>query len=106
MRSSLLNLIVALLIAALAIGAPLPAKADCAGQGGCTVGAADMTGGCGGSKGEGCKIAQNCAVQLLKMPAQTTIGIAAHASRVVFAALTDETLSSEFVTPETAPPRV
>lgn len=106
MRLSLINFVVALLIALLAIGGPIPAKADCAAQGVCKTDADDMTGGACGGKGEPCKVAQNCAVQLLKMPTQATTGIAAYSSEVAFAALTDETLASEFVTPETAPPRV
>lgn len=106
MRLSLINFVVALLIAVLAVGAPIPAKAGCAAQGVCKTDADDMTGGACGGKGEPCKVAQNCTVQPFKMPAQATIGVAAYSSEVAFAALTDETLSSEFVTPETAPPRV
>ena len=106
MRLSLINFVVALLIAVLAIGAPIPAKADCAAQGVCKTDADDMTGGACGGKGEPCKVAQNCAVQPLKMPTQATIGFATSISKVAFAAPADETLASAFIIPETAPPRV
>lgn len=106
MRLSLAAFLVALLIAVVAIGAPIPAKADCAGQAGCNIGDVGMTsGGCGG-KGEGCTVAQSCAVQLLKMPTQTPVGIVATSSRLTFAAPAEETLASAFITPETAPPRI
>lgn len=106
MRLSLINFVVALLIAVFAIGAPIPAKADCAGQGACSIDVGDMTGGACGAKGEPCKVAQNCAVQPLKMPAQATIGVAVSVSEATFAAPADEMLASAFIIPETAPPRL
>jgi hypothetical protein len=103
MRRSLITVLVALLIAIFAIGAPIPAKAaDCSGSGDCNVG---MNQGSCDLKGEPCKFAQNCAGQVLKMPAQAWFRVALGDSKVAFAIPANDDLSSASITPEISPPR-
>jgi hypothetical protein len=105
MRRSVVNVLVALLIAIFAIGAPIPAKADCSSSGDCSEAAAGMADGSCDLKGEPCKVAQNCAAQILKMPAQTSIRLATNISKVAFAFPSNEDVCSTSVTPEISPPR-
>lgn len=106
MRSVLNTLLVVLLIAAFAVGAPIPAKASCQGSSDCTMhqsGAAD--GSCERQGGEPCKIAQNCASPLHKMPVLSAIRIVPSASQIHYGPLSNDAMASAFVPPETAPPR-
>jgi hypothetical protein len=105
MRSIFTHVLAALLIVMLAIGAPIPAKADCLGVDGCKSPAAGMADGSCGLKGEPCKVAQNCAAQIAKMPVQASIRLSPDPSKVAFAALANDEVRSALVTPETAPPR-
>jgi hypothetical protein len=105
MRRNLITVLVALLIAVFAIGAPIPAKAaECSGSG-CNVAGDAMTEGSCDLKGEPCKVAQNCAGQVLKMPAQAWFRVASAISKVAFAIPSSDDLSSASVTPEISPPR-
>lgn len=106
MRLSLAHFLVALLIAVFAIGAPIPAKADCHGSGECNIAAAGKADGSCDLKGEPCKVAQNCAAQVLKMPAQESFGIGSGMSKVAFASLSNDDVASASITPETSPPRI
>ena len=105
MRSIFTHVLAALLIVMLAIGAVIPAKADCLGADGCKSAAAGMADGSCGLKGEPCKVAQNCAAQIAKMPVQASIRLFLDPSKIAFAALANDDIRSAFVTPETAPPR-
>jgi hypothetical protein len=105
MRQSVIHVLVALLIAIFAIGTPIPAKTDCAGSGACNVAGDGMANGSCDLKGEPCKIAQNCAGQVLKMPGQASFRGASGASKFVFAIPSDDDLSSASITPEISPPR-
>lgn len=105
MRRSIINVLIAVLIAIFAIGTPIAAKAACSGSSECYVTGADAANGSCDQKGQPCKVVQNCAGQVLKMPAQASYRIASDASRVAFAIPSTDDLSSVFVTPETSPPR-
>ncbi|HET6157756.1 MAG TPA: hypothetical protein VFE34_05390 [Dongiaceae bacterium] len=105
MRSIFTHVLAALLIVMLAIGAPIPAKAHCPGADGCKSAAAGMADGDCGMKGEPCKVAQNCAAQILKMPAQASVRLSLYQSKVAFSAHVNDDIRSTFVTPEIAPPR-
>jgi hypothetical protein len=105
MRRTVINVLVALLIAIFAIGAPIPAKAaDCSG-GDCGAAATGMADGSCDLKGEPCKVAQNCAAQVQKMPAQASFRVASGVSKVAFAFPSNDDLSSASITPEISPPR-
>ena len=106
MRSILNALLVVLLIAAFAVGAPIPAKASCQGSSDCNMVKAGLADGPCDQKGEPCKIAQNCASPLQKMPVYGAIRVAPDASQIQYGPLSNHTLASTFVLPETAPPRV
>ena len=104
MRITLSHLLAVLLIAVWAIGMPIPAKADCQDVSGCKGATSSMDGSCG-QKGEPCKIAQNCAGQIQKLPSQVTTAPLWVPLKATFAAPSDDDVRSAFVTPETAPPR-
>ena len=106
MRLRLAHFLVALLIAVFAIGAPIPAKADCHGSSDCNVVAAGKADGSCGLKGEPCKVAQNCTAQILKMPAPESFRVVLGMSKVAFAPLSNDDVASTSIIPETSPPRI
>ncbi len=105
MRSLLNALLVVLLIAAFAIGAPIPAKAVCEGSSDCNLTKAGLADGSCDQKGEPCKIAQNCASPLHKMPLYSAIRVLPDAAQAQYGPLSSDAIASAFVLPETAPPR-
>lgn len=104
MRSILNALLVVLLIAAFAIGAPIPLQASCQDSGDCNQAKAGLDGSCD-QKGESCKIAQNCASPLHKMPVYSAIHALPNAAQTQYGPLSSDAIASAFVLPETAPPR-
>jgi len=106
MRLSLAHLLIALLIAVFAIGAPIPAKADCAECDRCTIDAPAKNKSPCGEQGLACKSGQNCATQLQKMSGQTGFRSTRDVAKASFGLSANEATGSAFVTPETAPPRL
>lgn len=104
MRGKVVHLLVALLIAVFAIGAPQAAQADCATCDDCTTEAPAKNETRCLQKGLVCQIASSCASQVQKAPAQIAIQDDA-TSAVVFGYASSAVGKSAFVTPETAPPR-
>jgi hypothetical protein len=105
MRSILNALLVVLLIAAFAIGAPIPVQASCQDSSDCNLAKAGLTDGSCDQKGEPCKIAQNCASPLHKMPVYSAIRVLPDAAQTPYEPLPSDATASAFVLPETAPPR-
>ena len=105
MRSLLNALLVVLLIAAFAIGAPIPAKAACEGSSDCNLAKAGLADGSCDQKGEPCKIAQNCASPLHKMPIYSAIRVLPEGAQTQYRRFSSDAIASAFVLPETAPPR-
>lgn len=105
MRRSVINVLIAVLIAIFTIGTPIAAKAACSGGSECYVTGADTAKGSCDQKGQPCKVAQNCAGQVLKMPAQVSYRVASDISKLAFTILSNDDPSSVFVKPETSPPR-
>lgn len=103
MRSVYNTLLAVLLIATFAVGAPIHAKASCEGSD-CSMGLAD--GSCDQKAGEPCKVPQNCASPLQKMPANSALRLAPGTSLSHYGPLSNDKIASAFVPPETAPPRV
>jgi hypothetical protein len=106
MRESLLRLLAILLIAALSLGAPLPAQADCAECQDCTTEAPARNDVPCPEKGLACQIASSCASQVQKLPAQIAIQPIDDASAAAFDRVPTIATKSAFITPETAPPRL
>ena len=104
MRSILNALLVVLLIATFAVGAPIPAKASCQGSD-CHMVKAGLADGPCDQKGEPCKIAQNCASPLHKMSVYSAIRVLPDAAQTQYGPLSSDAIASAFVLPETAPPR-
>jgi len=107
MRSILNTLLVVLLIAAFAVGSPIPAKASCHSSSGCNMAMAGKADGSCDQKGGGpCKVAQNCAPPLHKMPVCSAIAVAPSAVQIQYSPLSNDAITSAFIPPETAPPRI
>jgi len=106
MRRRLAHLLIALLIAAFAIGAPLPAQADCAQCDACTTEAPlpDQT-PCG-DQGVVCNLGQSCSGQAQKMPAYTDVDRDSDVAGIAFGRAARDALASTVIAPETAPPRL
>ena len=105
MRASIVHLLVALLIAVFAVGAPLPAQADCAQCQDCTLESPAKNDIPCPQKSLACQ-AQNCAGQQQKMPAQTTGRVVQHGAKAAFGQASAVAIKLADITPETAPPRV
>ena len=105
MRSLLNALVVVLLIAAFAIGAPIPVQASCQDSSDCNVVKAGLGDGSCDQKSEPCKVAQNCASPLQKMPVYSAIRVLPDAAQAQYGPLSSDAMISAFVLPETAPPR-
>lgn len=106
MRLNFVLLLVALLIAVFAIGAPLPVQADCAECNACTTEAPAKSGAPCSGKGLACQIAQSCGSQVQKLPAQTAIQVADNTGSVDFGYARSIAVKLALITPETAPPRL
>ena len=105
MRFILNTLLVVLLIAAFAVGTPIPAQASCQDSSDCNLVKAGLADGSCDQKGEPCKIAQNCASPLQKMPAFSAIRVLPDVAQTQYGPLSSDAIASAFVLPETAPPR-
>lgn len=103
---SFIHFLVALLIAAFAIGAPLPAQADCAQCDDCSTKAPAKNKAPCSEKGLTCQIATSCVSQLQKVPAQIPVQPADDGRLVAFGYASSVAMKSAFITPETAPPRL
>lgn len=100
-----LHVLVALLIAILAIGAPPPAKAACVTCVDCTAEAPAKNQIPCPDQGRACQIAQTCAPQLQKAPAQSvTFGVLA-SGKADFGDTRAIAIKPAFLKPETSPPR-
>lgn len=106
MRMNFVLLLVALLIAAFAIGTTLPVQADCRTCEDCTTEAPAKSEVPCSAKGLACQVAQSCGSQVQKLPAQTAIHAAEDAGSVDFSYASSIAVKSAFITPETAPPRL
>ncbi|MBL9033407.1 MAG: hypothetical protein JNN33_01515 [Rhodospirillaceae bacterium] len=104
MRMGMLYVVVALLIAAFAIGTPLPAQANCVECQDCTTEAPAKKDGPCSEKGLVCQIASSCASQVQKAPAHIVSQAAVDISSIAFGYESSIALNSAFITPETAPP--
>ena len=104
MRMGILYVVVALLIAVFAIGAPLPAQADCVECQDCTTEAPAKNNTPCPEKGLACQIASSCASQIQKAPAHIVSQAAVDISSIAFGYESSIALNSAFITPETAPP--
>src|SRR5262245_51294808 len=104
MRAILVHILAVLLIAIFAIGSPPPAKADCAKCHDCSTEAPAKNDVPCPEKGLICQVAQACASQAQKAPAQIDIGDL-DAGKAAFGASSSSAIKSAYLTPETAPPR-
>jgi hypothetical protein len=105
MRASVVHILVALLIAIFAIGAPPPAKADCAKCHDCSTEAPAKNDAPCPEKGLACQIATTCASQIQKMPAHAVIASDPSSGKAVFGDIDDIAVKLAFIKPETSPPR-
>ena len=104
MRIGILYVVIGLLIAIFAIGAPLPAKADCAKCHDCTSEAPAKNETPCPEKGLACQIATSCASQTQKMPANA-VTVDLSSGKAIFGDADDIAIKLAFVKPETSPPR-
>jgi hypothetical protein len=105
MRLSFVHLLVALLIAIFAIGAPLPATADCAKCHDCSTQAPAQNEAPCPEKAIVCQVATTCANQVQKMPVSAVIAGDVSSGRAVFGDVDDIAVKLTFIKPETSPPR-
>ncbi len=105
MRLSFIHLLVALLIAVFAIGAPPSAQAECAECVDCGTQAPAKNETPCPEKGVACQIATSCASQVQKMPAHALIAADLSSGRAVFGNADDIAIKLAFLKPETSPPR-
>lgn len=105
MRVSLVHILAMLLIAIFAIGSPLPAKADCEKCHDCSTEAPAKSDAPCPEKGLVCPIAQACASQAQKAPAQIDVADLHDVGKVMFSVSSSMANKSAYLTPETAPPR-
>jgi len=106
MRRRLAHLLIAFLIAAFAIGAPIPVQADCAQCGDCTSEAPQQGQTPCQDQSVVCNLGQSCTGQVQKMPSHTDISLNNDVAGVAFGRAAHDALGSAVITPETAPPRL
>jgi hypothetical protein len=106
MRASIIHVLVALLIAVFAVGEPVPAKADCRPCEGCPTEAPVKNDAPCQDKAFICQVAQGCASQTQKAPAQINIDERNDAGGTAFNSSSSFAVKSAYLTPETAPPRL
>ena len=104
MRAIVVHIVAALLIAIFAIGSPQPAKADCAKCHDCSTEAPANDAPCP-EKGLVCQVAQTCASQIQKAPAQINVDEIADTGKASFRFGASIAIKSTDLAPETAPPR-
>ena len=105
MRATVVHILAALLIAIFAIGSPPPAKADCAKCHDCSTEAPAKNDVPCPEKGLVCQVAQTCASQVQKAPAQPNFDALVDAGKAGFGLGVSIAIKSTYLTPETAPPR-
>lgn len=105
MRASVVHLLIALLIAIFAIGAPPPAQADCATCEDCRAQEPAKNKTPCHQKGLACQIAQTCATQLQKMPARFVAFGALSSGPNIYDNADGIAVKPAFIKPETSPPR-
>jgi hypothetical protein len=105
MRLSFIHLLVALLIAVFAMGAPPPAQAECAKCVDCSTQAPAKNETPCPEKGLACQIATSCASQVQKMPAHAVVAADLSLGRAVFGSVDNIAVKLAFLKPETSPPR-
>lgn len=106
MHLTFTRLLTALLIVIFAIGAPIPAEADCIECNDCTVEAPATDEGPCSNQELGCVVAQKCAGQLQQLPVPTGITATGDIAGAAFGLSSNGAMSFAVVTPETAPPRL
>lgn len=104
MRIGIRYLVIGLLIAIFAIGAPPPAKADCAKCHDCSTETPAKNEAPCPEKGLACQIATSCASQVQKMPANA-VTVDLSSGKAIFGDADDIVIKLAFVKPETSPPR-
>lgn len=105
MRLSFVHLLVALLIAIFAIGAPQPAKADCAKCQDCSTQAPAKNEAPCPEKAIVCQVAATCASQVQKMPAPAVTAGEMSSGKAIFDSHAAIAIKLAFIKPETSPPR-
>jgi hypothetical protein len=106
MRANIIRILIGLLIAVFAIAEPVPAKADCRVCDGCPVEAPAKNDVPCQQKALACQVAQTCAGQTQKAPAQTTVDDRDDARTAAFGVGPTIVIKLAYLTPETAPPRL
>lgn len=106
MRLSVIHVVLALLFAVFAIGAPLPVQADCTTCQDCTVDAPAKDDGSCPHEAAVCQLAPTCSNQLQRMPAHLTIRAWRSAVKVAFGDTFSIAIKLAQIPPETAPPRL
>ena len=105
MRLSFVHLLVALLIAIFAIGAPRPAQAECAKCVDCSTQMPAKSEAPCPDKAIVCQVTTSCASQLQKMPATAAAADDISGCKAVFRAIDDIAANLTSLKPETSPPR-
>jgi hypothetical protein len=106
MRLSVIHVLLAFLIAAFAIGTPLPVRADCTTCRDCAVDTPAKDQGSCPHEAAVCQVASTCSNLLQKMPAQLTVGASHTAAKIAFGETFSLAIKLADITPETAPPRL
>lgn len=105
MRALVVHILAVLLIAIFALGAPQPATADCVKCHDCETGAPANNNAPCPEKGMVCQVAQTCASQVQKSPAQLNVDELRATGQPSFNFGFSIAFKSAYLTPETAPPR-
>lgn len=105
MRAILIHVLAVLLIAIFTMGSQPPAKADCATCHDCSTEAPVKNDMPCPEKGLICQVAQACAGQAQKAPAQINFVDLDDAGKAAFNLSSSIAIKSAYLTPETAPPR-
>ena len=105
MRLSFVHLLVALLIAIFAIGAPPPAEAECAKCVDCGTQVPTKKEAPCPEKAIVCQVATACANQIQKMPVPAAMTDDMASGKTIFESTADIAVKLAFIKPETSPPR-
>ena len=105
MRVGILYVVIGLLTAVFAIGAPPAAKADCAKCHDCSTEAPAKNEAPCPEKGIVCQVAATCANQIQKMPVPAVVAEDTSTSKAIYDMAADIAVKLAFVKPETSPPR-
>ncbi|HEX6118566.1 MAG TPA: hypothetical protein VFZ03_03885 [Dongiaceae bacterium] len=105
MRLSLIHVLMSLLIAIFALGAPSAAQADCARCSDCSARPTNNEVPYS-HKSLACQITLNCTGQIQKMPVQTATTGEQSSVEAAFGELADAAVKLALIKPETSPPRL